>query len=231
MIERCGRLDGELSGTKRGAASVFWPAGRRSADCNGSDRTRDGAKGAPAVSKVAMNRRGLLFRLSILLVAAFCLVRATDAYGCMCVKAPTREMERRAVKAERDRSRAVFLGQVVAVTTSGWTFRIEGVWKGEIGAEITLVNPRPRDANAVTGWSSCDGGGFELGAKYVVFAFGRTNTDMRRGDACSQTRGVLRSDDTTIKLLDELARTDPVVAGGPDREPPAANGSQIQPQF
>ena len=116
------------------------------------------------------------------------------------------------VKGERNRSRAVFLGQVVRVTSTKWTFRIERVWKGKLGAEVSLLRPKPRrnaDGDVVV--STCDFREmFKRGERYVVFAFGATNDDLRGGDACTHTQQVLRSDDTIIKVLDELGRTHPV---------------------
>jgi hypothetical protein len=142
------------------------------------------------------------------LLSLFVLIFLVDglAQACVCAEPPP-GAEGRVAKAARDRARAVFLGRLVRVRATGLVFRVERTWKGTLGTEVSIVNPRPDDQR---GTSSCDRS-FSVGQRYVVFAHGTRDTDMRDEGACSQTRAVVGTDGI-IKLLDEIARTDPITS-------------------
>jgi hypothetical protein len=105
-------------------------------------------------------------------VAAFLLLTAGETFACVCVRsAPAQDFTE---------AQAVFSGMVSKAREGRWKIAVERVWKGEVGAEITL-----RDLFA---GSSC-AANFKLGKRYIIFASldGSRRKTTYNPDVCSWT--------------------------------------------
>ncbi len=132
-----------------------------------------------------------------LLSFMFLFASAADSFACSCRYSP--EPVKKQVKDAYTDSSAVFSGEVLEITSKDeWnvTVRIKvgKFWKGEFSQEI-IINTNKE--------SSMCGYAFEVGKKYLVYAYGAKD-DLSTTN-CSRTTGL--SDTKDIKFLGRLKKT------------------------
>jgi len=115
--------------------------------------------------------------LAVAMVAVLFVAHARPASACMCIRPPDPVIA-------RDRSAAVFEGQVASIQYPGGeigtscdrmtvTFCVSRVWKGAVGSTYTVQTP-------VMG--SCCGASFAAGNNYLVYAYAPNQVSL-----CSRT--------------------------------------------
>lgn len=131
-------------------------------------------------------RRGFL---TTIFVAAVLLLASDAALGCVCVvpeKPPSREEEKAALVKDFDGAFAVFSGEVVEQDTFKVKFKVDKLWKGDFGDEITMSTGVKDYGNGTIGATSCDYG-FKRGTKYLVFAYLNEDGEMQARE-CTRTK-------------------------------------------
>jgi hypothetical protein len=124
------------------------------------------------------------------------LLSAEDLLACSCV-ANLKPLKQQVTDAYKN-SIAIFSGEVLSVTpTDEFTvtvkIKIEKSWKGRFSKEIILTTGKD---SAMCGYS------FEIGNKYLVYAYGPKNK-LTTG-LCSRTGVLSQSED--LKYLDQLKK-------------------------
>lgn len=84
------------------------------------------------------------------------------------------------MQAELKEARAVFLGEPIAMTSLTVRFRVEAVWKGDLGPNVVMATGARANPDGTVAVSSCDAS-FSLGGPYLVVAFGASNETMTAG--------------------------------------------------
>ena len=133
-------------------------------------------------------------------VLAICLALPAAAEACICVgtgEPPTAEKLTRELRRDLDEALAVFVGEPVSANSLVVRFRVETIWKGELGREVVMATGSEATDDGLLKSSSCDMS-FSLGVKYLVFGRGRTFETMQ-AVACSFT-GPVQSE--ILVLLD-----------------------------
>jgi hypothetical protein len=133
--------------------------------------------------------------LCVIVVGAGILFIPIGASACTCdLPFPVKTVKQQVVEA-RKQSKAVFSGEVVEVIADPQIayvevkFRVEKYWKGVLTNEVTVVTGR--------GSGDC-GYRFEVGAHYLVFAYGagkKFGTNI-----CQRTKGLAEAAED-LKLL------------------------------
>jgi hypothetical protein len=148
--------------------------------------------------------RNLVLALITALLAA---APSRDAAACVCFFETIDERGDRQVteevRTELRRAVAVFVGEVIARDTLTVTFDLERVWKGELEKKLTMSTGAVANADGTVSISSCDYS-FTLGEKYLVFAYGRSLTDMRASQ-CTHT-APLKQATATIEHLRKIVK-------------------------
>lgn len=133
--------------------------------------------------------------VSVLFLAGYLLVGPNVAFACTCSLPDPGKSLRKQVAEERNESRAVFVGEVVEVTSDPnlleveVKFKVERSWKGFRASEITITTGR--------GGGDC-GYRFEIGERYLVYASG---SEKQLGTNICQRTALLVDAKDDLKLL------------------------------
>lgn len=127
-------------------------------------------------------------------VLALCLAAAGSALGCVCVLSPkalTPEEARAALVRDFNEAFAVFTGEVVGGDTFKVKFKVDKVWKGNLGDEVVMPTGAIKLDDGMYSISSCDYT-FERGVSYLIFAYGDSAEKMQ-ARACTRTKPLGRA--------------------------------------
>jgi hypothetical protein len=141
---------------------------------------------------------------TFLLTAAFILVARGAAGACVCfttAETQTPEQARAALVKDYNGARAVFAGRVVALDALRVRFKLDKVWKGDLGDELLMSTGAIDNGDGTHTATSCD---FEFvaGREYLVFAYGESAEKMQ-AQQCTRTR-LLQEAARDVKDLDEV---------------------------
>lgn len=142
--------------------------------------------------------------LTAIAVAMFLLLMSGSALGCVCAlpeEPITAEQARTALIYDFNRASAVFSGEVIELDTVNVKFKVEKLWQGDFGDEITMSigTKDPETGYLIRG--SCDYR-FKSGEKYLVFAY-KTFDGALHTNICTRT-DLLRKVEPEMKILDEI---------------------------
>jgi hypothetical protein len=142
--------------------------------------------------------------LAAIVVAVFLLLMSGSALGCICAlpeEPLTAAQARTALIYDFDRASAVFSGEVIELDTVNVKFKVEKLWQGDFGDEITMSigTKDPETGYMIRG--SCDYR-FKPGEKYLVFAY-KTFDGALHTNICTRT-DLLRKVEPEMKILDEI---------------------------
>src|SRR5918993_2782538 len=147
-----------------------------------------------------MNR---FLRVTLVVVACWAAaVRSVDACVCVGYSDVSGERQKRELQSEFDSARAVFVGELVAMNSLMLRFRVQSVWKGDVGVEVVMSSGSRASSDGLMTSSSCDAG-FSFGSAYLVFAEGETPETMK-AHACSSTGRVTAE---AVTRLDALVKS------------------------
>ena len=127
-------------------------------------------------------------------------VSYNDVFACRCVyvENPSPEF----VVSQRAKAIAVFSGEVIESDIEKVKFKIEKVWKGDIGSELQMsTGGKKIDKDLYQLPSSCDFD-FYKAEKYLVFAFGN-DLDNMKATKCNLTNQ-LKKAEMTEKILEDF---------------------------
>ena len=132
-----------------------------------------------------------------LLSCMFLFASAADSFACSCQLSPA-PMKKQVKDAYTD-AYAVFSGEILEITSKDeWSvtvkIKVEKSWKGGFSEEMTINTNKQ---------SSMCGYSFEVGKKYLVYAYG-IKDDLGTTN-CSRTTVLSGTKD--IKFLDRLKKT------------------------
>lgn len=136
-------------------------------------------------------RRSILTTCAVL---ALWLAAADPALACMCVvprEPPTPEEARAALVRDFNEAFAIFTGEVVGGHTFEVKFKVDKVWKGNLGDEVVMPTGAIKGEDGMYSVSSCDYP-FQRGEKYLVFAYGDSAEKMQ-ARACTRTKPLGRA--------------------------------------
>ena len=125
------------------------------------------------------------------LAFAILLLHADVAQACICEEYGIKSYGK-LIAHEYNQRTAVFSGEVTELSDTRVKLRVERLWKGDLGGEVTLPN----------GGSSCYFG-FRLGETYLVYAYEREG--VLRTDICTLTKRMAEAE-KDIPILDKLGR-------------------------
>lgn len=134
----------------------------------------------------------LFFGLTFLLSC-----QSSLACGCGYIENPSSKQ----VSENYEKAVAVFSGEVIESEFEKVKFKINSIWKGEIGDELIMSTGGKKTREGWFQYSTCDYN-FDKSQSYLVFAFGK-NFENMKASVCSLTRE-LKSAEKTQRLLDEL---------------------------
>jgi hypothetical protein len=144
-------------------------------------------------------------RIVVASFAVLFLSLASDiAQGCVCVglpEKPTPEQAKAMLVKDYNEAFAVFSGKVIARDTFKVKFKVDKLWKGEFGGEVTMSTGAKDNGDGTYTSSSCDFN-FKPGEKYLVYAYGASAGEMQ-AHACTRTR-LLKYAEQEMKDLDEV---------------------------
>jgi hypothetical protein len=138
------------------------------------------------------------------IVIGFTALAARESAACVCAlsaEKPTAEQARAALVKDFNDALAVFSGEVIARDTFKVKFKLDKVWKGDFGDELVMSTGTKDEGNGMISVSSCDYT-FQVGEKYLVFAYG-TSVETMQAQKCTRTQP-LRSAEQEMKDLDEV---------------------------
>ncbi|MFN2452608.1 MAG: hypothetical protein ABR577_00120 [Pyrinomonadaceae bacterium] len=138
------------------------------------------------------------------IIISFLLLFSNVVLGCGCVgmpEKPTPEQARAMLIKDFNGASAVFSGEVIALNTFKVKFKVDKLWKGDIGDEITMSTGAKDNGDGTYTSSSCDYH-FKLGEKYMVYAYGASSKEVQ-AYACTRTRPLNYAEQET-KDLDEV---------------------------
>jgi hypothetical protein len=160
-----------------------------------------------------MNRS---WRCLTLAAAAILSFGVKEAEACACVaREMSPEQNRQDLVEQLGKAFAVFSGEVVRLDAFSVQFRLEDVWKGEFGEHIVMPINAGQNPDGTVAYSSCDYG-FQVGRKYLVFAYGKSASTMR-AHSCTRTTELQPATAETIELLDKIGKRRPKKPEGPLR--------------
>ena len=119
---------------------------------------------------------------------------------CMCTLRP-RTLD--VVRSDVEHASAVFSGEVLTIGSLTARFKVDRVWKGKLGDQVSMQRGRLNDDGTIT-VSSCDYVAYYPRRKYLIFAYGDPAQPMGASN-CSLT-GPMESATRTIELLDQLVQ-------------------------
>jgi hypothetical protein len=139
------------------------------------------------------------------LAAVVILFASSTALGCVCgsdpIK-PTHEQARLALAKDFNAAFAVFSGEVVESSWLKVKFKVDKVWKGDIGDELEMPTGVKDNGDGTFTTYSCDYRAFRQGEKYLVFTQGNSLAEMTV-HSCSRTKP-LASAGQELKNLDDI---------------------------
>ena len=122
-----------------------------------------------------------------LLAATFLLLLSSDAaFGCVCMlpENPTPESIRIARQKDFGKATVVFSGEVIKLDNFKAEFKTDKIWKGDSVNYITMLTGTKVNEDGTYTSSSCDYS-FELGRKYLIYAYGKL--DELKTHSCSRS--------------------------------------------
>lgn len=137
---------------------------------------------------------------SLLLFGVIFLISYESVFACLCVyiENPSAEF----VVGQHAKAVAVFSGEVIESDIVKVKFKIEKVWKGDVGDELEMSTGGKKINDDLYNLpSSCDYG-FHKSEKYLVFAYGNDFDDMK-ATKCNLTNESKRAEKTE-KILDDF---------------------------
>jgi hypothetical protein len=143
--------------------------------------------------------------LRLILAAAFIVFcNRGIAEACVCVpREMTSEEDRQELEEQVKKAVAVFAGEVAQLDEMTVHFKVDAVWKGELGERVVMPINAGKGPDGTIAYSSCDYD-FQVGRKYVVFAYGESIGTMR-AYSCTRT-AELAHVAKTVDLLDRIGR-------------------------
>ena len=146
-------------------------------------------------------------RWFVLVPAAILFFCVKDAEACACVRPElSPEQNRQDVAEQLEKAIAVFSGEVMRLDALTVQFRLEDVWKGEFGQHVVMPISAGQNPDGTVAYSSCDYV-FQVGRKYLVFAYGKSASTMR-AYSCTRTIALQRAT-STVELLDQIGTRRP----------------------
>jgi SLBB domain len=142
--------------------------------------------------------------LAAAVLCAAALLTPRQAFACQCfvtTEHKTAAQRTDEVRRELQKALAVFSGEVIGRNALSVRFKVDAVWKGDIPAEFAMSNGAVAEGRGLL-ISSCDFS-FRIGARYVVFAYGKNVQDMK-ATSCTLTTSMPDGTDT-VMFLDTLA--------------------------
>jgi hypothetical protein len=145
--------------------------------------------------------------LTSLAVFALSLAAEGVAFACECpppgvpVGKSRPQAMREALVEDLNAAFAVFAGEVVELDTFKVKFKVNRIWKGGFGEEVVMRTGAEKHGRGVS-INGCDYS-FELGGKYLVYAYGGSAAEMKAG-VCSRTKELSQAEQE-IKELDEIS--------------------------
>jgi len=164
----------------------------------------------------------------VLLVCSWLAIPA-DASACVCAPPPpgTSPSEfARQVRQQMGEALAVFVGEPVAWNQLTYRFRVQSVWKGDLGPEVVMSSGNEPTADGLVRGSSCNFG-FRVGQTYLVFAYGTTHLQMK-AHSCTFTTSIEHSQ-VSLSMLDAIAPRRQPAASIPADQVVAVVGSVRKP--
>ena len=159
-------------------------------------------------------------------VAIFLFLASDVAQGCVCFglpEKPTPEQARAMLVKDYNQALSVFSGEVVALDTFKVKFKVDQVWKGDFGDEVTMsTGAKDNGDGTLTLSSSCDYS-FKLGEKYLVYAYGTSLEEMQAHE-CTRTR-LLKYAEQEVRDLDEVWPHKQMNRGKEEAPPAAAKSN------
>jgi hypothetical protein len=143
--------------------------------------------------------------LRLLLAAGFivfCDTRIAEACACVS-REMTSEEDRQDLREQVNEAVAVFAGEVAQLDEVTVHFKVDAVWKGELGERVVMPINEGRTPDGTIASSSCDYV-FQVGRKYLVFAYGKSIGTMR-AYSCTRTAELAHAT-KTVDLLDTIGR-------------------------
>jgi hypothetical protein len=149
--------------------------------------------------------------LASLAVFAFVFALSETALGCECVPQPPEKPSPEEASAARAKdfngATVVFTGKVVEADTFKLKFKVDKVWKGDVGKEFVMSTGAKKYEDGSYSRSSCDYG-FNPGDEYLVYAYpvdpplhpGSTELQARQ---CTRTK-LLKDAKEDIEALEQL---------------------------
>jgi hypothetical protein len=101
-------------------------------------------------------RRSLLV---IAMASAGWMLGAVDVQACVCVgspQPPSAEQVTRELRSDLDAALAVFAGEPIATNSLAVRFRVDSVWKGDLGREVVMSTGAEATRDGLLKTSSCD---------------------------------------------------------------------------
>jgi len=123
----------------------------------------------------------------ILLGAVFILLLSSNTvFSCVCffVSNPTPESIRIERQKDFNRARLIFSGEVIKLDEFKAEFKIDKIWKGDSVNYVTMLTGTKVNEDGTYTSSSCDYS-FELGRKYLIYAYGKL--DELKTHSCSRS--------------------------------------------
>lgn len=135
-------------------------------------------------------------RFVLMMLAAFALslAAAGEALACACsvpFVPPTPEQARAALVKDFNEAFAIFTGEVVESDHLTVKFKVDKLWKGNLGDEVIMPTGAVKLDNGMYSVSSCDYT-FTRGERYLVFAYGDSAEKMQ-ARACTRTKLLARA--------------------------------------
>lgn len=135
-------------------------------------------------------------KIAFILSILFLLAASEKSFACSCML-NTKPLKTQ-VKEAFDSSSAIFSGEVIEITSKdefavNIKIKVEKSWKGNLSKEIIMTTAKD---------SAMCGYGFQVGQKYLVYAYGKM--DALSTNICSRTTGAGNKSD--IKYLDKLKK-------------------------
>jgi len=140
--------------------------------------------------------------VTLFAIGAAVLLGGADARACGCFQLnvnPTPVEQRAALVKDFHEAAAIFTGEVVALDALQVRFKIDKLWKGDFGDEITMSTGAKEIEGGKYAISSCDYS-FTPGESYLVFAYG-LEPDKLQAHACTRT-SPLKNAERQMEQLD-----------------------------
>ena len=138
----------------------------------------------------------------------FLFLSAVNSLACRCMlpeKTPSDNEFAKIAERQFENAIAIFSGEVIALSETEVTFKLEKVWKGNIKDEYKMSTGVRYIDEKTTSFSSCDYT-FGKAEKYLVFAFKTEHNDVQTYN-CSLTQ-FYKTGKRTKEYLDSKVKSD-----------------------